>query len=29
MAWDFRGHAINQTWQDAMMEMEGVKPTDV
>jgi TRAP transporter TAXI family solute receptor len=29
MAWDFGGHAINQTWQDAMMEMEGVKPTDV
>ena len=29
MAWDFGGHAINQTWQDAMMEMEEVKPTDV
>jgi uncharacterized protein len=29
MAWDFGGHAINQTWQNAMMEMEGVKPTDV
>jgi hypothetical protein len=29
MAWDFGGHAINQTWQDAMMEMEGVKLTDV
>jgi TRAP transporter TAXI family solute receptor len=29
MAWDFGGHAINQTWQNAMMEMEEVKPTDV
>jgi len=29
MAWDFGGHAINQTWQNAMMEMEGVKPADV
>jgi uncharacterized protein len=29
MAWDFGGHAINQTWQNAMMEMEGVKATDV
>jgi TRAP transporter TAXI family solute receptor len=29
MAWDFGGHAINQTWQNAMMEMEGVKGTDV
>jgi TRAP transporter TAXI family solute receptor len=29
MAWDFGGHAINQTWQNAMMEMEGVKSTDV
>jgi TRAP transporter TAXI family solute receptor len=29
MAWDFGGHAINQTWQSAMMEMGGVKPTDV
>jgi uncharacterized protein len=29
MAWDFGGHAINQTWQEAMMEMGGVKPGDV
>jgi TRAP transporter TAXI family solute receptor len=29
MAWDFGGHAINQTWQNAMMEMGGVKPGDV
>jgi TRAP transporter TAXI family solute receptor len=29
MAWDFGGHAINQTWQNAMMEMGGVKPSDV
>jgi TRAP transporter TAXI family solute receptor len=29
MAWDFGGHAINQTWQNAMLEMEGVKPSDI
>jgi len=29
MAWDFGGHAINQTWQNAMMEMGGVKGGDV
>jgi uncharacterized protein len=29
MAWDFGGHAINQTWQNAMMEMGGVKASDV
>jgi TRAP transporter TAXI family solute receptor len=29
MAWDFGGHAINQTWQNAMLEMGGVKPSDV
>ena len=29
MAWDFGGHAINQTWQDAMLEMGGVKGSDV
>jgi TRAP transporter TAXI family solute receptor len=29
MAWDFGGHAINQTWQNAMMEIGGVKPSDV
>jgi TRAP transporter TAXI family solute receptor len=29
MAWDFGGHAINQTWQSAMMEMGGVKAGDV
>jgi len=29
MAWDFGGHAINQTWQSLMMEMGGVKASDV
>lgn len=29
MAWDFGGHAINQTWQSAMMEMGGVTGDDV
>jgi TRAP transporter TAXI family solute receptor len=29
MAWDFGGHAINQTWQNAMMAMGGVKAGDV
>jgi len=29
VAWDFGGHAINQTWQSAMMEMGGVKAGDV
>jgi len=29
MAWDFGGHAINQTWQTAMMEMGGVTANDV
>jgi uncharacterized protein len=29
MGWDFGGHAINQTWQNAMMEIGGVKPSDV
>jgi hypothetical protein len=29
MAWDFGGHAINQTWQNAMLEMGGVKGSDV
>ena len=29
MAWDFGGHAINQTWQNAMLEIGGVKPSDV
>jgi TRAP transporter TAXI family solute receptor len=29
MAWDFGGHAINQTWQDALMEIGGVKPSEV
>lgn len=29
MAWDFGGHAINQTWQSAMMEMGSVKAGDV
>lgn len=29
MAWDYGGHAINQTWQLAVMEASGLKPTDV
>jgi TRAP transporter TAXI family solute receptor len=29
MAWDFGGHAINQTLQGIMMETEGLKPADV
>jgi len=29
MAWDYGGHAINQTWQNAVMEASGLKPSDV
>jgi len=29
LAWDYGGHAINQTWQNAVMEAGGLKPTDV
>lgn len=29
MAWDFGGHAINQTWQNAMLEIGGVKGSDI
>ena len=29
MAWDFGGHAITQTWQNAAMEVLGLKPSDV
>ena len=29
VAWDYGGHAINQTWQNAMLETGGVKPSDV
>ena len=29
LAWDYGGHAINMTWQLAMMEAVGVKPSDV
>ena len=29
MAWDYGGHAINQTWQNAVMEASGLKPADV
>jgi hypothetical protein len=29
MAWDFGGHAITQTWQNAAMEVSGLKPGDV
>lgn len=29
MAWDFGGHAINQTLQSLIMETDGLKPTDV
>jgi TRAP transporter TAXI family solute receptor len=29
MAWDYGGHAVTQTWLLALMEIGGVKPTDV
>lgn len=29
MAWDYGGHAINQTWQNAVMEASGLKPSEV
>lgn len=29
MAWDFGGHAITQTWQNAAMEVGGIKASDV
>ncbi|MGE5217962.1 MAG: TAXI family TRAP transporter solute-binding subunit [Chloroflexota bacterium] len=29
LAWDYGGHAINQTWVLAMLETDGVKPSDV
>lgn len=29
VAWDYGGHAINQTWQNAVMEASGLKPADV
>jgi TRAP transporter TAXI family solute receptor len=29
VAWDYGGHAINQTWQNAVMEAGGVKPSEV
>jgi TRAP transporter TAXI family solute receptor len=29
MAWDYGGHAINMTWQLAIMEAVGVKPSEV
>jgi TRAP transporter TAXI family solute receptor len=29
VAWDYGGHAINQTWQDAVMETAGLKASDV
>jgi hypothetical protein len=29
MAWDFGGHAINQSLQNLIMETDGLKPTDV
>jgi TRAP transporter TAXI family solute receptor len=29
VAWDYGGHAINQTWQLAYLEAAGLKPTDV
>lgn len=29
VAWDFGGHAINQTWTEAMMETGGLKAGDV
>jgi TRAP transporter TAXI family solute receptor len=29
LAWDYGGHAINQAWQNAVMEAGGLKPSDV
>jgi hypothetical protein len=29
VAWDYGGHAINQTWQNAVMEAAGLKASDV
>ena len=29
VSWDYGGHAINQTWQNAVMEASGLKSTDV
>jgi uncharacterized protein len=29
MAWNYGGHAINQTWQNAMLEIGGLKGSDV
>lgn len=29
VAWDYGGHAINQTWQNAVMEAGGLKASDV
>ena len=29
LAWDYGGHAINQTWQNAVMEAGGLKPSDI
>ena len=29
VAWDYGGHAINQTWQNVMLETGGVKATEV
>ena len=29
MAWDYGGHAVTQTWLQAIMEVGGLKPTDV
>ncbi len=29
MAWDYGGHAINQTWQNAVMEVGGLRSSDV
>ena len=29
LAWDYGGHAINQTWVEVMLEASGVKPADV
>ena len=29
LAWDYGGHAISQTWQLAMLETVGLKPSDV
>ncbi len=29
IAWDYGGHAVNQAWQNAMLEIAGIKPNEI